>query len=66
MGHLSKGTLASLPPRSILGHFRWPCPAREASKLASKAMASLSRVLMARADCNERPRAPATRDSEET
>eukprot|EP00959_Pyramimonas_sp_CCMP1952_P424505 8891239-Pyramimonas_sp.AAC.1 len=31
MGNLPKGTLASCPPWSILGHLRWPCPARKAS-----------------------------------
>eukprot|EP00959_Pyramimonas_sp_CCMP1952_P167956 3509893-Pyramimonas_sp.AAC.1 len=51
MGNLHKGTLVSLPPRSILGHFRWPLPARGAQEWASAACAPLSRVLTTRADC---------------
>eukprot|EP00959_Pyramimonas_sp_CCMP1952_P398594 8352147-Pyramimonas_sp.AAC.1 len=50
MGNLPKGTSASLPPRYILGHFRWPRPAREASMWPSKALACISCVLIARVD----------------
>eukprot|EP00959_Pyramimonas_sp_CCMP1952_P098294 2054620-Pyramimonas_sp.AAC.1 len=52
MGNLFKGTLASLPPRPILNHFRWPRPAREAPERASKALASLSFLLLIRVDCS--------------
>eukprot|EP00959_Pyramimonas_sp_CCMP1952_P134609 2817059-Pyramimonas_sp.AAC.1 len=37
MRNLLKGTLANLPPLSVLGGFRWPRPAQTASKWASKA-----------------------------
>eukprot|EP00959_Pyramimonas_sp_CCMP1952_P391126 8196747-Pyramimonas_sp.AAC.1 len=46
MGNYPKGTLACLPPRSILRPFRWPRPARQASRGPSEALASSSRILM--------------------
>eukprot|EP00959_Pyramimonas_sp_CCMP1952_P033452 702275-Pyramimonas_sp.AAC.1 len=51
MRKFPKGTLASLPPQPSLGHFRWPCPAREAPSQPSKALAPLSRIFVVRADC---------------
>eukprot|EP00959_Pyramimonas_sp_CCMP1952_P403924 8463930-Pyramimonas_sp.AAC.1 len=45
MGDLPEGTLASLPLRPILGHFRWPRPTRKAPKRPSRALASLPCIL---------------------
>ncbi|CAK0840432.1 unnamed protein product, partial [Prorocentrum cordatum] len=55
VGNFPKDALASLPPRPILGCFRWPYTARKASRWASKVTASSSRILLIRADCTEKP-----------
>eukprot|EP00959_Pyramimonas_sp_CCMP1952_P459367 9478147-Pyramimonas_sp.AAC.1 len=53
MGNPPKDAFTSLPPGPILGHSRWPRPTRRASKWASKALASLLRILVMRVDTPE-------------